>query len=394
MSRFTIILWLAFAATVFGQETTAERLSVLDKNEAAVRLTARRSLTSEKAQPSRQSATLNCADPLFAATRGGGIRMLCDLDNDGTADAMTMFYDLPVDTGNFISAMASSRSGNTMFVATDSGSILRLTDTNRDGIVDAKVIENPGLAYTERLVPHFDNTVTSVYSESSQTGRFNLYFLEANQTRVQGGDLPRGARRIAGSVALPNVGIIFIDPTENTVRRITYNGVGYLDNENSRNDVWYKGYRVSSIAVDGLANLLFVLEAGSCGDIMPVPAGPPTNGISNTAALCTVPTIHILRILGNATAEIGSVSASALQVTYNFTGHPMVARNGKLYVAVYSTPLNDRGSGGEQLLEFRYDQVTGKMNNNPSIFADSQMLGEWAFIGAIATFDGGPVPVQ
>lgn len=391
MTHFiSLVLCLAFVAASFAQETLEERFVVLDRNEAAVRANAKRSLENKTVsiKTHERTATLNCNDPRMVAVRDGLVRMLCDVNEDGVADAVSVFYQLPPDAGYYISALATNRNGNLLFAASETGTYFTLTDGNRNGLADPQVTrQNPGLAYTEKLIAHFDSTSLSVYAENSDTGRFNLYFLNSQETRVQGGSPAKGARRVAGSVGVQNVGVYFIDPMENSVRLLAYNGVGYLQNESSRNDLLYRGRRVSSIAVDQAAGLLFVLEAGNCGDVSQVPQLP---GVPTPNFACSAPGIHILKLSGNAAVEIGVVNDPKLTATYALTAHPMVARGGKLHLSVYAGPHNERGSAGQEILEFRYNQATGKIAGPATVFADYQLLGDNPFVGAISTFDGGP----
>ncbi len=376
---FSIVLFVVvFTAIAVAQETTEQRLMALARNEAVVSQMATRA--AKTAQPQPQAISVTCDQPLFYASRStGDIRTLCDVNGDGKADFVGKFFDIPNGSGYFVSALSSNRGGNQLFAATDAGSVFTLTDTDRNGVADPQFVrENPGLSYTERLLPLFDGTMSYVYTENSSTGRFNLYRLESTQTSVSSGDVPRYAQRIAGSV-MARDGVYTIDTGMDAVRKIGFNGVGYLDNKNSSNEVLYKGGRITSIALDEKLGLMFVLHAGDCNDQL-IPS------VSATPAPCAAASVVVVNlnkgVMGSARVL---ANGPELNVYYSFTAHSMVARNGKLYVVV-----NSPGNNGHCILEYRYDQFKGQPVN-PAVFADADLLGEWEFVGALSFFDGGPI---
>ncbi len=380
--------------TAFAQETTRERLAALDRNEAAAKQLAATTTKTTTKSVERSAIVTRCEQPLYVALNGNeGVRAICDVDNSGSADASYSFFRLPEESGNYVSALGTNRMGSVMFLATDQGSILRLSDTNQDGVADEKsTAENPGLAYTERILP-LDGTAPLIYTENAQGGRFNLYRLERNETVVQGGDIPRGARRVAGSIMMRD-GVLTIDAAQDMVRKYALNGVGYLDNTNSRNEVILRGERITSIAYDERASLLFVLMAGNCGDMnvpQPPPGGPtPLPSVVNT---CSAPVTKVYRLTGTSLQQVGAMSHTLLNVSYNLSGHPMAARNGKLYVTVFGND-RERGRSGHQIIELRYDQATGRPIDVPTVFADSVHLGDYAYLKGLTFFDGGPAPVN
>ncbi len=404
MKTTTFAILAAFAAsTVFGQQisnqqaqrglqTPEQRNNLHDligveiRHENLLRNMANRANGGNFGLKSN-AFTINCTSPVFVGNSNSPtVQGLCDPFNTGKALVRIDYFEMPADARPM--ALAASSDGF-LFIADGSGSIYRTSDALSRGVADTNYVEYSGLAWSDRLLPLSGN---DLLSEDGFRNRLFHYSLtsKGQATTMPAAELPSMGPGITSLVYAPTSRKMF------GVNQYTDEVVAQgFSNGKFQGDLLhiFSGNRVNSIALDEPSGILFIQLAGDCNDFMPLPSVPSTQPVNT---VCQPAQILALRTISSVFQNGPTLTTIAvggnLDVYYSRNQFPMAVVGGKLLVT--SLDHSDPNSPSQMILAYDYAKSLANGGTiEPTVFADKEILGEYAYINSLIAFKGGAVPL-
>ncbi len=391
----TILLAVFTAAMTFAQprlrpetqEQRVQRLQVLQRNRALVgKMQNRAKDNTATVQPN--AISLNCVNPVYVANWGSmNLQWLCDITGSGTANILGNFFQMPA--GNPIGLSASP---DGFLLATDGqGTIYRLTDTLNRGVADENYVVYSGISSSQRL---FAASGSDLMIEDDFHGQLFHYSLSGGQaTTYPTGSLPvLGSGNTGFVISTARHELFAINEQMDAVAMYGFSG-GQLQGQPQ---YIFSGNQINTLALDETSGILFIQTAGNCNNQQPA---LPSDGNSTdsgsgpvTAPACLLPQIWALRTFVSPFQSGPTLnliaSGDVLNLYYSTNSFPMAVVGGKLLVTSLTAD-----SQSELILSYDYKTAMAMQNPAaPTVFADQQLLGQYAFIGALTSYNGGPVP--